>query len=370
MTEIISLEKINKLTNDISFIHKYINGKSYSDNFKSFKVNSYDLANGEYNYNFLLNIILIYDNFEIHEKAVLRINYGSQMNLNNQIEYEYHALSLLENSNLAPKPIFYDNSKLIIEKDFLVMSYIDGKHLSYSKDMKKAANTLAKIHKIKIPKDNFLIAPENPFSSIIKECETMYSVYANSIFFDNKIDDKVKKIFSKCKEINSQYIANNHGFINNHKNNISFSKSIINTELNSSNFLIDGDNCIVVDWEKPIIGEKEQDLGHFLAPTTTFWKTDVILDKIQIEDFLKNYYMFYNENSEYIANINDKNFLNFKTKVFSYIIMNCLRGITWCSMAWVEYNSNKKAILNEFTYNKLKKYLEYDFIDNIINTYL
>lgn len=32
-----------------------------------------------------------------------------------------------------------------------------------------------------------------------------------------------------------------------------------------------------------------QDLGHFLAPTTTFWKTDVILDQDRIDAFLDTY---------------------------------------------------------------------------------
>ena len=53
----------------------------------------------------------------------------------------------------------------------------------------------------------------------------------------------------------------------------------INTELNSGNFLMNGagkDNYLV-DWEKPLYGDPVQDLGHFLAPTTTFWKTDLIL---------------------------------------------------------------------------------------------
>ena len=62
----------------------------------------------------------------------------------------------------------------------------------------------------------------------------------------------------------------------------------INTELNSTNFLINGgtyDNFLI-DWEKPLYGDPAQDLGHFLAPTTTFWKTDVILSRE--EPLLKN----------------------------------------------------------------------------------
>lgn len=64
----------------------------------------------------------------------------------------------------------------------------------------------------------------------------------------------------------------------------------INTELNSTNFLVNDrdDNekeAYLVDWEKPLYGDPAQDLGHFLAPTTTFWKTDVILDQEQMDAF-------------------------------------------------------------------------------------
>ena len=34
------------------------------------------------------------------------------------------------------------------------------------------------------------------------------------------------------------------------------------------------EDSYIIDWEKALIGECEQDLAHFLAPTTTFWKTD------------------------------------------------------------------------------------------------
>ena len=65
----------------------------------------------------------------------------------------------------------------------------------------------------------------------------------------------------------------------------------INTELNSGNFLMNGagkDNYLV-DWEKPLYGDPVQDLGHFLAPTTTFWKTDVILTEEEMADFTRKY---------------------------------------------------------------------------------
>ena len=69
----------------------------------------------------------------------------------------------------------------------------------------------------------------------------------------------------------------------------------INTELKFYQFfllmteMIMKKEAYLVDWEKPLYGDPAQDLGHFLAPTTTFWKTDVILDQEQMDAFLDTY---------------------------------------------------------------------------------
>ena len=56
-------------------------------------------------------------------------------------------------------------------------------------------------------------------------------------------------------------------------------------------------------------------------------------------------------------------------KLNYYLAITCLRGITWCSMAFIEYQNPDKLIRNEFTYNKIKKYLEVDFLNNIMKSY-
>ena len=57
------------------------------------------LAQGEYNRNFQF----------VHpvtgKRLVLRVNCGSQMHLENQIQYEYDTLKLLEGSGRTPRPL-------------------------------------------------------------------------------------------------------------------------------------------------------------------------------------------------------------------------------------------------------------------------
>ena len=44
-----------------------------------------------------------------------------------------------------------------------------------------------------------------------------------------------------------------------------------------------------MDWEKAVVSQRHQDLGHFLVPTTTLWKTDVVLQPDEKQRFLSLY---------------------------------------------------------------------------------
>ena len=76
------------------------------------------LARGEYNENF------VFTHPDCGKKYVLRINHGSQMQLERQISYEAHALKLLENSGRTPK--LYYCSERLGEPGILVMEFLEG----------------------------------------------------------------------------------------------------------------------------------------------------------------------------------------------------------------------------------------------------
>ncbi len=298
------------------------------------------LAQGEYNRNY-------YFTHPITGKELLfRINFGSQMHLDNQIEYEYAALKLLEQSGRTPKPIYVDGSKKYIDQGVMVMEYLPGHVLDYETELLDAAACLADIHSVEIPKGHTLLEPQNPLQAILEECEAMVATYMESPLGDEQKKKKIRTMldlgWEKLKES-----ANEKEYL-----------CCINTELNSTNFLMNGDSTTsyLIDWEKPLYGEPAQDLGHFLAPTTTFWKTDVILNEQQIEYFL----------DEYIQKVAGRfPTAKLKERTYTYIPITCLRGVTWCAMAWVEYKDPKKAIFNESTFRKLEAYLDDDFLDYI-----
>ena len=300
------------------------------------------LAQGEYNMNYSF----------IHPKD--RKSYccastvEARMHLKNQIEYEFHALKLLEESERTPKAFYVDGSKKYLDHGVMVMEYLPGRALDYHTDLKLAAECLADIHSVRIPEtETSLICPENPFIAILEECEEMVKTYMESPFGKDKTKRKIRelldKAWGKAKTTNVEK---------------SPYRCCINTELNSTNFLIGGENKpnYLIDWEKPLLGDPAQDLGHLLAPTTTFWKTDVILSAEEMDRFLEIYL-------KCVENRFDTEGIKERTKVFLEI--TCLRGITWCAMAWVQYQQPDKLIINESTYRKLEDYLSDGFLEKI-----
>lgn len=310
------------------------------------QVESYEfLAQGEYNVNYVF----------IHpmsgQKLLLRINIGSQMHLEHQIEYEAHALSLLKRSGRTPKVMYVDGSKERLPYGIMVMEFLPGEPLDYEQDLSLAAGCLADIHSIAHKEENRLIKPDNQLQAILQECEEMFAVYEEADLADKKKKKRIRMLLDKGwrradgyekKKITSQAAY----------------RCVVNTELNSTNFLVDHKQvkACLIDWEKAIYGDPAQDLGHFIAPTTTFWKTEVVFDKEIMERFL----------DEYVKCVDSRyDTAGVKERAYLFARINCLRGITWCAMAWIQYQDPDKIIFNESTYKKLEAYLSDEFLDRL-----
>ena len=288
------------------------------------------LGAGEYNINFT------FDDGDL--KKVLRINMKSQMNLENQIEYEYETLQLLKDSGVTPKPYDVVTETNLLPYKYLTMEFLKGRPLNYQTDMYIAAYLLSKVHNTPYG-DNNLINATNPFQLMFDECKQMAGEYLSWDKADEKVSSYINRFLEKCLTL----IPEKYSIAN---------LCIINTELNSGNFLIgEGkEDSYVIDWEKALIGECEQDLAHFLAPTTTFWKTDIILSETEINEFLEGY----------------GNYRNFDRKRFErYLIFNCLRGVTWCSMAFRQYSENDKMLMDDTTFKKIASYIELEFLEKV-----
>lgn len=280
------------------------------------------LAKGEYNANFS------YCKNGI--KKILRIKRDSQINVENPSLYEYNALKFLEPLDITPKVYDFFDKSVFLPLGGFSMEFLDGKVLNYETDLKIAANLLSKLHSFDTNGSNLIVA-KKPFLEMFQECLKMSSIYES---FDGAKSDvldmlEIFKITLKTMGL---------------EDDIS-SKNIINTELNNSNFII-GKKSYIIDWEKPLIGDKEQDLAHFLVPTTTFFKSDVVLKKEQMDVFL----------NEYAKSV------SFSEKLFNkYYKFTLFRGFSWCCMAYVNNTKKQKSP----AYEKIKFYLGKEFIRNL-----
>ena len=296
------------------------------------------LGQGEYNLNYTF----------LHpvtgQKLVLRINTGSQMHLEDQIGYEFSALQDLEPSGRTPKPLFCDPGRKL-----LVMEWLPGRALNYRTDMDIAARILADIHSVPVPRNTKLIRPDHPAMAIYEECLQMVQHY-----FDWDQADPVVSglLHTLVEEIGKLPLTQPSDA----------PLCMVNTELNSGNFLIDPQgHSHLIDWEKPLLSEAAQDLGHFLSPSATFWKTDVILTPEEVKDFI----------SKYIAAVNGRLDCSALTRRLPlYFTVNCLRGVTWCAMAYREYCQSDRELRNEDTFAKLKAYLDPSYLRNILENYV
>lgn len=284
------------------------------------------LATGEYNQNFRVD--------SNGESYVFRINHGSQLNIPNQIEYEYLSLKSLVSSGVTPKVYYYDSNPEEFDGGVLLMEFLPGKPLDYITDREIAAEIFAKIHSVE--KREHFIVQYNPVRDIADECFRLIHKYPNHPLKNIKrtLLDYHKDIIELGEE--TYELFQNEEMC------------IVNTEVNSGNFLIDGDNGYLVDWEKPVISYCYQDLGHFLCPTTTLWKTDYRYSDEEKIDFLREYYNLMSLELNFDELIE-------KTKILEQTIL--LRGLSWCYMVYYEYTEQERTLKNTDTFKKIKFYM-------------
>lgn len=295
------------------------------------------LGQGEYNLNY------VFTHPVTEQRCVLRINTGSQMHLSNQIGYEYAALQALAPSGRTPKPVC-----CYPDRGMLVMEWLPGRALDYRTDLDIAARILADIHCTPVPENCTLLRPGHPAKAIYDECLEMVQHYFDWENADPAVCDLLRQLIDEIGKLPLRTDSD-------------APLCMVNTELNSGNFLIDGENSHLVDWEKPLLSEPTQDLGHFLVPTTTFWKTDVILTPAEVKDFTK----------KYIAAVAGRmDCSSLATRLPLYFTVTCLRGVTWCAMAYREYCQPGRELRNEDTFAKIKAYLEPAFLQNLLDNYV
>lgn len=300
------------------------------------------LARGEYNVNFT------FAHPETGRKLLFRVNLGSQMHLDDQIGYEAHALELLAPSGRAPKLLYVDSSKAYFGKGVLVEGWLPGRPLDYATDMDVAAAILADVHAVALPPGHALVVPCDTLGAIVDECEAMFGVYRRWPGASKEVVARLERLARKAHETADRSFAPS-------------ARHIVSTELNARNFLVnEGEASYLVDWEKPVAGEVEQDIAHFLVPTTTFWKTETVLGADDVERFVEAY-------ERAVAGRFSTDGIRERTA--DYLSVTCLRGLTWCAMAYAQHMGGERAVADAYTLKKIETYLDDGFLAFIERDY-
>ena len=299
------------------------------------------LAQGEYNINFVLD--------SSTQKYVFRVNTGSQMENENQIKYEYDSIKFLEPSGVTPKVFFVDDSLSFFQYGILIMEFLEGEPLQYEKDLSKAATIFSRIHSLEVKQNHTHFKVENHiFSDRIKEGERLLA----NVWESPHVSREIKSFFdqflgwAKANRSKEQYFIDEPWLVVN------------NTEVNSHNFIIGKEKSYLIDWEKPVISDPAQDLTQFMAPTTTSWKTDYLLSEEEKELFFQTY----------IEGLKGKD-QNIRERVHLYTPYLYLRALTWCAHAFVEYHDPNKQIKNMDTFEKIKTFLQIDFMKKLCSPF-
>lgn len=337
----------------------------------------------------------------IETPFVLRVNRASQINLGHkQIRYEFNALRFLEPSGVTPRVYSCTEQGKYIPFGMLTMEYLPGRPLQYERDLALAAHLLARVHTLDAT-DAPLLRPQYPQRALLEECKRMWNVYERFALHDaagrgadcrdvasletasgnasdrnvatrnvatrDASDSDTASCDASCSASASRYTASRHSNssaaerlaliqswmkIAAHRANDTpcARPCVINTELNSGNFIINDEapqtRSRIIDWEKPVIADCEQDIAHFLVPTTTNWKTDTILSAAEIRAFLDEYARFRRVDTQLLR---------------TYMQLNVLRGITWCAMAFVQYSHGEGA-RNVDTWKKIQEFLSIEYL--------
>ena len=288
------------------------------------------LAAGEYNENWLVHAG--------GRQYVYRINHDSQLGLGGrQIAYEYAVLRALQGSGVTPRPLALDADAPGLGRGVLLMEFLPGGPLDYRRDAFCAADVFARVHACPVPDE--LVVQADPVRDIAAE-----SLGLLGRFPDHPLPEVGARLLRYHDEI-LMLAERERGLFDDEP------LVVVNTEVNSGNFLVEegGEACRLVDWEKAVVSCRYQDLGHFLVPTTTLWKTDYRFDAAAREVFLRRY----RESAGLSMPLES---ILRKTSILERTIL--LRALSWCYMAYYEYTSQGRALRNEDTFRTMRRYLD------------
>lgn len=341
------------------------------------------LGKGEHNENF------IFGDARSTRRYVLRVNRVPQPFHETQVAYEYAALRALESSGCTPKPLYCDASPEALGKGVLVESFCAGEELDFDNlregDLAQVAHLMADVHAVPFDDACPLFRPSDPLQTLFDECVDRFKVYKGTAFEDARYTCWIERFFAATqKKMDACPPAAGQAHI-------------INTETLPSHFLLahpseslqpadasckqgvqmaadESGTCVrcedanelcgyagaqgaFVDWERPIIGEVAQDLAFFIAPSTTFWDSNYLFPRENIQAFLDEYWRAV-----------DGRFSkgSFEAHFDAYLAVSVLRSQTWFCKNAARYAQSEGAHTVQRTFDKWDTYTSDEFNEMLL----
>lgn len=286
------------------------------------------------------------------QKYVLRINVVSQPFHKDQVAYEFEALRVLEPSGRAPKPLYVDSSKRLIDNGAMVIGFCEGQELDFDSlrpgDLERCIELMADIHTVDIPADCKLHHPSDSLSELFAECMQRYKIYRDSGFEEERITRWAERYIEAARR--------KVGSTKPHD-----PRHIVNTEALPSHFLIPHDPTspepgFFIDWERPIIGEVAQDIAYFTSPTGTFWDSEYLMPKQQTDELVERYW-------EAAAGRLDRT--GFDKRFDAWKSVTALRSMMWCCKAVALRKADPNYYMTSKAIQKMPVYLSDEFLERV-----
>jgi aminoglycoside phosphotransferase (APT) family kinase protein len=298
------------------------------------------LAAGEYTFNYRVRLG--------GREAVLRLVTGSQMGLGpaEQVEYEAHALELLHRSGRTPGLIAVEPRPAELPYPYLVIDYLPGRPLDYNTGLAAAARCAAAIHRLGVPDRHRLQDHRDPLGPTLREVDQLLSGpplrCAAAAGRHGAVIEFGARVRAGLEPAGSSPAVD---------------LTIINTDLNTHNFIVNDGRAWLIDWEKARIGPSTLDLAHFLLPTTTLWRdqTATRLTTEQQATFL----------DAYLAERPELDRTPYLRAVRTSMRLAALRAVAWCAWALAAGQSGDRAIQHEETLAKCRMFTAPGFLEEL-----
>ncbi len=256
----------NNEINQIVISKKKILG--ITEGIKSIKISN--LGAGENNLNLLVVVNKSY-------KFVFRIAMRPSTEKNMKNEFRY--LEIIP-KNYGPEPLYFDNSKKVMNAVFSVLRYIEGKHVKYwsKKYLKMHALKMAELHRRKYPFCGRLNKKQKVFD-IYKKFQSEIKKYSQeSSWLLN--DPDIKRLLPMIKH---SLKSNNHLFTSIKK------FSMIHNDLLISNILFTKEGFRYIDWEWLCFRDPAKDVSKLFFKTHSLPPWRIKLTNKRLDYYLDTY---------------------------------------------------------------------------------